>query len=45
MYYSIKPIILLDILIHPKRTDTSKEYDIAIIILETKPPYTGKQHL
>ncbi|XP_031626740.1 serine protease 7-like [Contarinia nasturtii] len=28
------------IVIHPKRSDSSKEYDIAIIILEIKPPYT-----
>lgn len=28
--------------IHPKRMDSSKEYDIAIIILEKKPPYTGE---
>lgn len=30
------------ILIHPKRTNSSKEYDIAIIILEKKPPYSGE---
>lgn len=32
--------IKIDILLHPKRSEKSKEYDIAIIILETKPPYT-----
>lgn len=32
----------IGILIHPKRTDSSKEYDIAIIIMEKKPPYTGE---
>lgn len=29
-------------MIHPKRDDESKEFDIAIIIMEVKPPYTGK---
>lgn len=32
-------------MIHPKRSDESKEYDIAVIILETKPPYTGSKHI
>lgn len=30
----------IDILVHPKRSADSKEYDIAIILLEKKPPYT-----
>lgn len=34
--------IFLGVLIHPKRTNSSKEFDIAIIIMDTKPPFTGK---
>lgn len=41
-FFSIKFHFTQGILMHPKRNDSSKEYDIAIIILENKPPYTGK---
>lgn len=37
--------VLPGVSIHPKRMNSSKEYDIAIIILEKKPPYTGERHI